>query len=617
MADRRIVASSLLYLLLLLAVAVATSELASEAPAGVKMFVVKAAAGVGAYIGTIAGSGGSGDNDNESIKPPFYVVPIVPDDLAAFSADIAIDLETGDMRVNSPLLRHALYKCSVLSINEGSAITLIIHVVTTTTTTTTTATATTTTTTTTTSNDCLQMQLFEKQKQKQKKPTAATSSYTCFNVNTRPSRIQNTDTDDVACSMSTDNDRQLTDVKAHWTGMLTPKCSNSLKGKPMRFGYVDRRTVEMRQQQHRAIASFDAELEFVHLATTDDGRRDTEAPSWNHGVRTLRVSFKCKSSTDTHSLRLNVDDDGDDNQPAFVLIRARDFYSQVLDTQQFTNAAAADNTDNFMLLTTWRPSDNLGEASNRCVTISSSPTTHATTTTTTTTTATATATTKENRAITQVGRFFLQTNVVVYMASSIVASLLVSLAIFTIIKQQQARKNKNLREASRASKPPLPTTSLDTYNNNNNNNFSDTIGAISSSSLFHRIASSAAGGQGTNTIDTRVSSTANNNNNNTNTNTLRTTTSATDMSSTTLASRVSFRGGGGGGGSSGCNALANTLLSTASTDACAVTARRPSEERQNNNTNEFDVARWRSLLAWNVEYYSLADVLLDLAQLKR
>jgi len=64
------------------------------------------------------------------MQPPYYIVPIVPDNQELFNKDISIDSDTGDIVSNAVLNSDRIkqYKFSALSINEGLANLVIINV---------------------------------------------------------------------------------------------------------------------------------------------------------------------------------------------------------------------------------------------------------------------------------------------------------------------------------------------------------------------------------------------------------------------------------------------------------------------------------------------------------
>lgn len=96
-------------------------------------------------IGTLIGS------IRDKIQPPYYIVPIIPDNQDLFNKYVSIDLDTGLINSNSILNTDTnikQLKFSVLSINEGIANLIIINIVNNEQTTTSTSTTTKTTTTT-------------------------------------------------------------------------------------------------------------------------------------------------------------------------------------------------------------------------------------------------------------------------------------------------------------------------------------------------------------------------------------------------------------------------------------------------------------------------------------
>ncbi|CAF0708844.1 unnamed protein product [Brachionus calyciflorus] len=75
----------------------------------------------------ITGEIGTLQNDDEFImKPPFYVVPIQPDDIDSFNKLIRVDLDTGGIYLLKSDLTDQI-KFSALSINQGSAMTVILN----------------------------------------------------------------------------------------------------------------------------------------------------------------------------------------------------------------------------------------------------------------------------------------------------------------------------------------------------------------------------------------------------------------------------------------------------------------------------------------------------------
>lgn len=94
----------------------------------VKNFNITSSIAVGALIGTI---GIQEDDLSLSMKPPFYVVPIQPENLAVLNKFIRVDLDTGNIYINSKLDSNemSILKFSALSINEGTDLTVVISVI--------------------------------------------------------------------------------------------------------------------------------------------------------------------------------------------------------------------------------------------------------------------------------------------------------------------------------------------------------------------------------------------------------------------------------------------------------------------------------------------------------
>ncbi|RNA42024.1 hypothetical protein BpHYR1_018104 [Brachionus plicatilis] len=70
---------------------------------------------------------GSLNSDDQVLvmRPPYYIVPIEPEDAQQFARKVRIDLENGDIYINQPLEEPVTF--SALSINQGSAITIILN----------------------------------------------------------------------------------------------------------------------------------------------------------------------------------------------------------------------------------------------------------------------------------------------------------------------------------------------------------------------------------------------------------------------------------------------------------------------------------------------------------
>jgi hypothetical protein len=87
---------------------------------------------IGTVIGTLDGAAKSVQNADSSFnfKSPFYIVPVIPEDINKFKQVISIDIDTGVMKLNSRLNynRQNIYKFSVLSISEGSALIIILNI---------------------------------------------------------------------------------------------------------------------------------------------------------------------------------------------------------------------------------------------------------------------------------------------------------------------------------------------------------------------------------------------------------------------------------------------------------------------------------------------------------
>lgn len=71
------------------------------------------------------------DEELVQMKPPFYIVPIQPEDQDIFNKYIRVDLENGNIYLNSKIdrLEFSLFKFSALSINQGSALSLLINII--------------------------------------------------------------------------------------------------------------------------------------------------------------------------------------------------------------------------------------------------------------------------------------------------------------------------------------------------------------------------------------------------------------------------------------------------------------------------------------------------------
>ena len=72
-----------------------------------------------------------GHIDNDNMQPPFYIVPIEPEDTNTFNKNIFINVENGNIYTNAILnpANYETFKFSALSINEGLAITITITVI--------------------------------------------------------------------------------------------------------------------------------------------------------------------------------------------------------------------------------------------------------------------------------------------------------------------------------------------------------------------------------------------------------------------------------------------------------------------------------------------------------
>ena len=89
----------------------------------VKQFVVDIKSEKGTFIGLISSM------NSTSMKPPYYIIPIVPEDKAQFNDDIYVDLDNGKIFTNfeKNSARKQFYKFSALSINEG--LDLVINII--------------------------------------------------------------------------------------------------------------------------------------------------------------------------------------------------------------------------------------------------------------------------------------------------------------------------------------------------------------------------------------------------------------------------------------------------------------------------------------------------------
>ncbi len=173
---------------------------------------------VGSYIGSIV------SNDNlSSMQAPFYIVPIIPEDSSLLEKYVTIDLETGKITLNSELKNVSSIKFSVLSINEGTALTIIINVLNQN------KVIYDQTTTIKPINiikTCVNLSLNGS--------TVGKSENDCYSIDTKPlNRITQS-----KCNLSND----LKQIDLEWTGILVPTCDNDNYG--ISLIYIDRSTIE-------------------------------------------------------------------------------------------------------------------------------------------------------------------------------------------------------------------------------------------------------------------------------------------------------------------------------------------------------------------------------------
>ena len=93
-----------------------------------KVFNITSNSSAGTLIGTISSLN---SDESNSMSPPFYIVPIIPEDQSLFNKHISIDLDTGKIYANTKLdpAKQSAFKFSALSISDGQAIVILINVI--------------------------------------------------------------------------------------------------------------------------------------------------------------------------------------------------------------------------------------------------------------------------------------------------------------------------------------------------------------------------------------------------------------------------------------------------------------------------------------------------------
>lgn len=263
---------------------------------------------VGSYIGSIV------SNDNlSSMQAPFYIVPIIPEDSNLLEKYVSIDLETGKITLNSELKNITLIKFSVLSINEGTALTIIINVLnqkktmpesTTTSRITTTITITTTDNPINTIKTCVNLSLNGS--------TIGKSDNDCYSIDTKPlNKITQS-----KCNLSND----LKQIDLGWTGILVPTCDNDNYG--ISLIYIDRSTIEnydMENSQSSIFMSNDVKYpDRVDYSLIKNTNQDLLQ------VKNIVLDVKC-SKTLNKKLKIDVDRN-DIDKSDFLLLNTNHKY---------------------------------------------------------------------------------------------------------------------------------------------------------------------------------------------------------------------------------------------------------------------------------------------------
>jgi len=312
---------SICLLILLNKCASSTSPLNEQTPT--KVINISPDTAPNSLIGSIA------DNQAESqMKPPFYIVPIIPEDVDLFDSYVRVDLENGNIYTKAKFTQVEKCKFSVLSINEGLALNILINVIdpsksttlisSTTTepistaTTTKTSTETQTKTTTSTTNGiqneskCLQESSI---KMLQAKTKEAKFIYNCFSIEPR---------NPVKCSFD-DNDSDL-----NWSGIVQFDCSSSKTKLNFlsRFDLIDENTIGFEN-----ILLDELNIESIKLLNKQEvsknesieggEQNDSQQKKIHTRFSELQIELKCKSDQNIYLFDLFI---ANSNESSFLLV---------------------------------------------------------------------------------------------------------------------------------------------------------------------------------------------------------------------------------------------------------------------------------------------------------
>jgi hypothetical protein len=251
----------------------------------VKKFNITSNHPVGSQIGSIVTA--SYQNSLNEMQPPFYVVSLTPEDSITLERYISVDLETGIITLIKSLDSNnhnlTVFKFSVLSINQGTALNVIINVF---------------------SQSKTSTSHYNVSKSNKTKNESILDKK-CIHLSLNQSmEIQNIGFDCLNLDIKPFSTR-CNDNTTEWTGILIPQCNEKLN--TVNFVFIDRLTIE------KSDTSFNNAEHFInnnlkYPKNVEYNLNDDRFES----IHEIDLDVKCKSGN--NKFKLNIDFDKNLNE---------------------------------------------------------------------------------------------------------------------------------------------------------------------------------------------------------------------------------------------------------------------------------------------------------------
>lgn len=324
-----------------------------------KIFNITSNSSAGTLIGTISSLN---SDESNNMSPPFYIVPIIPEDQSLFNKHISIDLDTGKIYTNAKLdpAKQSAFKFSALSISDGQAIVILINVIKindkvepkTTSSTTTLATSTTITTKTKLkSNKCTTLEPYSKNKlvnlsesyeENDELNEDSSNQYKCLIIDAKLP----------FSSLST----EVLSLNESWTGAIVFSCSQDEQANLI---YITRGMIEAKLKlglnlndvEKIEISPNESKTRAFNLSSFDSSQNRVYLRS-----KQLSLSLKCKNESEPKrfKLKLNENYDKELNGESDFLLLNRNNFQHFLNLNYF-NSLFELNKTNLVLLSLWTP----------------------------------------------------------------------------------------------------------------------------------------------------------------------------------------------------------------------------------------------------------------------